>query len=142
MTAKEYLGQAYRLEQHINTRFEEIQSLRSMSEKTTAAYGGETVSHSRNIRSLENILVKIIDAENELNAEIDRLVDLKAEIKATLEQVENDSYRLLLIKRYLCYLPWAQIANEMNYSRRWTLTKHERALDVVQKIMKQKEALG
>ena len=137
MTAKEYLEQVYRLDREINTKLEEIETLRSMTGKVTGSYEGETVSHSRNVHSLENIIIKLMEAENSLNGEISRLVDLKTEVKALLEKVENDSYRQILIKRYLCYLPWSRISYEMHYSRRWTLTKHERALEVVQKIMKQ-----
>lgn len=51
----------------------------------------------------------------------------------------NESYRLLLEKRYLCFLAWDQIAAEMHYSRRWVLNKHERALEVADRLLREKE---
>ena len=109
MTAKEYLGQAYRLDQRINSKLQQIESLRSLTQRVTVAYGGEVVSHTRNVTSMQDTIVRLMQAEEELNQEIDRLVDLKAEIASVISQVRNESYRLILEKRYLCFQTWAQI---------------------------------
>jgi hypothetical protein len=53
--------------------------------------------------------------------------------------VHNENYRLILEKRYLCFLPWDQIAEDMHYSRRWVLNRHERALDVVDRLLLERE---
>lgn len=37
MNAKEYLGQAYRLDQRINSKLQQIESLRSLTQKVTAS---------------------------------------------------------------------------------------------------------
>ena len=99
MTAKEYLGQAYRLDQRINSKLQQIESLRSLTQRVTVAYGGEVVSHTRNVTSMQDTIVRLMQAEEELNREIDRLVDLKAEIAGVISQVRNESYRLILEKR-------------------------------------------
>lgn len=138
MTAKEYLGQAYRLDQRINSKLQQVEHLRSLTQKVTVSYGGETVSHSRDVTSLQNTIIRLMEAEDEINRQIDELVDLKLDIGKTIGQVKNESYRMILEKRYLCFLPWDQIAADMNYSRRWTLTKHERAVDVVDKLLRER----
>ena len=140
MTAKEYLGQAYRLDQHINSKLQQIESLRSLTQRVTVAYGGEVVSHTRNVTSLQDTIARLTEAEEELNREIDRLVDLKIEIAGVISQVHNESYRLILEKRYLCFLSWDQIGTDLNYTHRWLLTKHDRAIDVVEKLISGKEA--
>ena len=38
MTATEYLGQAYRLDQRINSKLQQVESLRSLTRKVTASY--------------------------------------------------------------------------------------------------------
>ena len=139
MTAKEYLEQAYRLDQQINSKLQQVENLRSLTEHVTMVYGGEAVSHTRNVTSLQDTIVRLMEAEEELNHEIDRLIDLKAEIAQTIGQVHNDSYRLILEKRYLCYLPWEQIAADLNYTRRWVLTKHDRAVALIEKLIKEQE---
>ena len=139
MTAKEYLGQAYRLDQRINSKLQQVDSLRSLTQKITASYDGEVVSHTRNVTSLQDTIIRLMEAEEELNRQIDELVDLKMDIACLIDQVHNESFRLILEKRYLCFLAWDQIAAEMHYSRRWVLNKHERALEVADKLLREKE---
>ncbi|MFR3410252.1 MAG: DUF1492 domain-containing protein [Christensenellales bacterium] len=140
MTAKEYLGQAYRLDQRINSKLQQVDSLRSLTQKITASYDGEVVSHTRNVTSLQDTIIRLMEAEEELNRQIDELVDLKMDIARLIDQVHNESFRLILEKRYLCFLQWDQIAAEMHYSRRWVLNKHDRAVEVVDKLMTEREA--
>ena len=139
MTAKEYLGQAYRLDQRINSKLQQVDSLRSLTQKITASYDGEVVSHTRNVTSLQDTIIRLMEAEEELNRQIDELVDLKMDIACLIDQVHNESFRLILEKRYLCFLQWDQIAAEMHYSRRWVLNKHDRAVEVVDKMMAERE---
>ena len=139
MTAKEYLGQAYRLDQRINSKLQQVESLRSLTRKVTASSDGETVFHTRNVTSLEDTIFRLMEAEEELNRQIDELVVLKMDISRTINRVRNESLRLILEKRYLCFLQWDQIAAEMHYSRRWVLKRHARAVEVVDKLMAERE---
>ena len=140
MTAKEFLGQAYRLDQRINSKLQQIDSLRGLTQKVTQSYDNEVVSRTRNVSSLEDAIIRLMEAEEQLNMQIDKLVDTKIEIGKLIDMVHNESYRLLLEKRYLCFLSWDQIAAEMHYSRRWVLNKHERALEVADRLLREKEA--
>lgn len=101
MNAKEYLGQAYRLDQRINSKLQQIESLRSLTQKVTASYDGEPVSHTRNVSSLEDTIIRLMEAEEQINRQIDELVALKMNIAALIDKVRNESYRLILEKRYL-----------------------------------------
>ena len=139
MTATEYLGQAYRLDQRINSKLQQVESLRSLTRKVTASYDGETVFHTRNVTSLEDTIFRLMEAEEELNRQIDELVVLKMDISRMIDRVRNESLRLILEKRYLCFLQWDQIAAEMHYSRRWVLKRHARAVEVVDKLMTERE---
>lgn len=139
MTAKEFLGQAYRLDQRINSKLQQIDSLRSLTQKVTQSYDGEVVSHTRNVSSLEDVIIRLMEAEEELNQQIDKLVDTKIEIANLIDRIHNESYRLILEKRYLCFLSWEQIGIDMKYSRRWLMSKHERALEVADKLLREKE---
>ena len=139
MTATEYLGQAYRLDQRINSKLQQVESLRSLTRKVTASYDGETVFHTRNVTSLEDTIFRLMEAEEELNRQIDALVVLKMDISRMINRVRNESLRLILEKRYLCFLQWDQIAAEMHYSRRWVLKRHARAVEVVDKLMAESE---
>lgn len=132
MTAKEYLDQAYRLDQRINSKLEQVLSLRDLTTKATATMsdtpGG---GGSRNVFKMQDIIAKIIDLENEINADIDQLVDLKREMVAAIKAVENPEYQTLLELRYLCFKTWEQIAVEMNYSIQHIYRLRDRALKMI-----------
>ena len=139
MTAKEYLSQAYRLNKLANTKMEQIENLRALSEKVTASYGGEQVSHSRNVTSLEDTIVRIVAAQGDLNRQLNEIVRLQVQISSLIDKVQNVNYSEILTKRYLRFMPWNRIASEMGYSRRWVLQKHGQALEVVERLLKEKE---
>lgn len=129
MTAKEYLGQAYRIDQRINSKLEQVGSLRALATKATSTVSDTPPGGSRNVHSMEDIIVKIIDLENEINDEIDALVDLKREIMGVIRAIENLEYQTLLELRYLCFYSWEKIAVEMDYDLRYMHKLHRKALE-------------
>jgi len=101
MTVKEYLGQSYRIDQRINSKLEQVGSLRALATKATSTMSDTPPSGSRNVQSMESIIVKIIDLENEINEDIDMLVDLKREIVGVIKRIENTESQTLLELLYL-----------------------------------------
>ncbi len=91
-----------------------ISELRALAQKCTVAYGGARVSHTRNVASLEDAVMKIMEAEKELDVQIDLLVDTKKEIESVIERVPDADCRLLLEMRYLAMESWTEIARQMN----------------------------
>lgn len=128
MTIKEYLSQAYRIDQRINSKLEQVRSLRELAEKATSTLSDTYSSGNGNKQKMEGVIVKIIDLENEIDEEIDKLVDLKHEIVSLIKQVKNPEYKTLLELRYLCFRTWEQIAVEMRYDLSWIHRLHKKAL--------------
>lgn len=138
MTAKEYLSQAYRIDQRINTKLMRISELRALAQKCTVAYGGERVSRTRNVASLEDSVMKIMEAEKELDAQIDLLVDTKKEIERVIERVPDADCRLLLEMRYLAMESWTEISRQMNTYRMRVYRLHDKSLELVAEVLQQK----
>ena len=138
MTAKEYLGQAYRLDQRIDSKLEQIISLNQLATKCTSIISEMPGSPNRNTSTMADAIAKIIDLEVEINADIDKLVDLKHEIVSLIKAVNNSEYQTLLELRYLCFHTWEQIAVEMHYSSKWIRKLHDSAMDVVDFLIKNK----
>lgn len=131
MTAKEYLSQAYRIDQRINSKLEQVSSLRELSTKATATFSDVPPSGTRNVHRLEDVILKIVSLEEEINHEIDRLVDLKREIHTVIGEVRNPEYQTLLELRYLCFKSWEQIGVLMSYNTKYLFELHFRALKAV-----------
>ena len=129
---REYLSQAYRLDQRIDSNIAEITRLREMACGISSPSWEEKVQTSRNtdapfVRCLE----KIMDLEKVVNGEIDTLVDLKRQIRTTVDTVANVNERMVLRYRYIHNMTWEQIGGELNADestiRRW----HKAALSAV-----------
>jgi len=131
MTAKEYLGQAYRLDQRINSKLEQVMSLRTLATKATSTLSDTPPSGTRNVHRMEDIIVKIIEMENEINRDIDNLVDLKREMVSVIKAVTDPEYQTILELRYLCFKSWEQIAVDMNYSIQHIYRLRDRALNEI-----------
>ena len=129
MTNKEYLRQAYRLDQKINSDIEEITRLREMASSISSPVLGDKVQTSRTgeapfVRSVEKILM----LEEKINREIDILVDLKEQMRDVIASVPDTDERMVLRYRYIHNLTWEQIGNELNADARTIRRWHGNAL--------------
>ena len=132
MTARQYLGQAYLLDQRINSKLMQLSLLRNNALNITANLKDINVQTSGDNTKMENAVLKIMKQEREIDDEIDRLVDLKAEIRKVIAKVQNIEYQLLLELRYLCFQSWEEIAVKMGYSIDYVFKVHRKALEMVE----------
>ena len=128
MNAKEYLSQAMHIDQRINSKLEQVMKLRETAANCTATLSGMPRSDSPNTQKMAETVNKIVDLEREINADIDRLVDLKAKARETINQVSDPDQQLILEMRYLCCRPWQEIAERLGYSEAWVYKLHGEAL--------------
>ena len=133
--AKTFLSGAFCMELQVRSKQEQIEALRSLASKVTQTFGGEPVSHTRNVTSMQDTVAKILAAEEELNRRIDQLVDQKLQISRVIDCVQNVSYRLILEERYILFKQWDEIAEDLGLTARWLQVKHQEALDAVQEIL-------
>lgn len=128
MTAKDYLLQARFLDDRINSKTQQIASLNELAAKCTTTFSDMPRNPNRGHSRVEDCVFKIIDLEDSLKKDIEKLVDLKKEIMGVIKAVPNVEYQTLLEKRYLCFITWEQIAVDMNYSMQHIHRMHSAAL--------------
>lgn len=131
MTSKEYLNQAYRIDQRIKSKMDQVFSLRDMLTRTNQALSDMPGNPNKDRSKLEETVVKIVDMENEINSDIGRLMDLKQEIMAAVKAVDDVQCQMLLELRYLCFHTWEDIAAELNCTVRNVHILHSKALGLV-----------
>lgn len=140
MTAKEYLSKAYRLDQRINSKLEQVASLESMAKNCTSAITGMPRNPNPSTSQMEDAVCKIIDIKNNLKDDLAQLLNYKISILEIIQGVNNLEDRLILEKRYLSYQPWEDIAYDLDYSVSWVLKLHRKALRAVDAVMARKES--
>ncbi len=128
MNAKEYLSQVFHIDQRIDSKLAQVMRLRDSATKCTQTISDMPRGGSRNQQTLESTVCKIIELENEINADIDRLVDLKAEARRVINAVDDPDQQLILELRYLSYKPWNEIMITLGYSEPTIYRLHGEAL--------------
>lgn len=131
MTAREYLGQAYRLDQRINSKIEQVSSLNDLAAKCTSTVTGMPHNPNKGSDSMGDAIAKIVDLQEEINRDIDALVNLKVEIYSVVQAIENVECRTLLELRYLSFMRWEEIAVKLNYGIENVYRLHRKALAMV-----------
>jgi len=139
MTAKAYLGQAYRLDQRIQSKKSQITSLENMAMNCTSVITGMPHNAKISVSPMADAVCRIVDIKNSLGDELTQLLNLKISILEIIHSVKNLEYQLILEKRYLCYQQWETIACDLNYSVSWVLKLHRKALRAVDTLMAGKE---
>lgn len=128
---KNYLSKAYQVELRIDDRVAMIQSLRDLAVKAGPTASDMPGKPNRNIRRMEDIIVKITDQENELRDEIDRLLDLRKSIHDLIAQVDVPEQQVVLEQRYLRYLGWDEISGNIGVCRRQVYRIHDAGLEKI-----------
>lgn len=128
MTAKEYLSQARFLDERINSKIQQVTSLNELATKCTSTLSDMPHNPNKGNSTMADAVCKIIDLQEEINRDIDRLVDLKRGIMKVIKAVPDVEYQTILEKRYLCFISWEQIAVDMNYSIQHIHRMHSKAL--------------
>ena len=128
MNAKEYLSQAMYIDQRINSKLEQVTRLRENATNCTATLSDMPRPDTPNQQRMADTIGKIVDLEREINEDIDRLVDLKAEARRVINAVSDPDQQLILELRYLCYKPWNEIMTELGYSEPTIYRLHGEAL--------------
>jgi DNA-directed RNA polymerase specialized sigma subunit len=131
MNAKQYLKQAYKLNEQIECDKEELEALRALSTSISGNMTQERVQGSPSNNRIIDIISQIIDLENEIDAEIEDFIALKKQIRDVINQIEDVNEKLVLKYRYLIFLQWDEICVKMNYSKRQMYRIHDSALEKV-----------
>lgn len=129
MTAKEYLQQAHRLNELIDSDAQELEHLRELAGKIGGSNFGERVQTSKSgDPPFVRYLGDIIEMEGKLQRELCELVVLKKQIFSALEKMDNRDERLLLTYRYMDNVSWEEIAGNLSVSMRTVHRIHSSAL--------------
>lgn len=125
-----YLSRYRRMSKRIDRLLEEQSRWRERALKITptlsqAPGGGESGS------PIERPMDKVLEIDVEINREIDTLQTIRQEIRETLNQLEDESLKLLMEYRYIDGMTWEQIAVKMHYSYMQICRLHGRALKTI-----------
>lgn len=123
---KQVLMKYQTADKRINDLIEEKERLKAMLERTTPTYS--LTSGGNNNDKLSNGVAKLIELENEINAEIEALYKSRLQIAAAMDKLPDENAKRVLYLRYIQGYRWERVALEMNYDTRWVYRLHGKAL--------------
>ena len=137
--AQEYLDQIEKLDAMIGNKMVEAKQWRDVALGITAQADGERVQSSGSQQKMADAINKAVDLQGEINAMIDRLIEVKKEIVATIEQLNAKEYDVLH-KRYIQGMTFDEIGASRGMTKSWATTVHGRALQNLGRVLENRGA--
>lgn len=142
--AKEFLGQIKKINVMIENKIAEVEHWKSVAlgivpSGTDIKINGivqqmDKVQASGSQQKMADAIIKYVDLQAEINADIDKLIDTRKNIIETIELLEAEKYDLLH-KVYVQGFTLDEVAATYGNSYSWATTLHGRALKDVEKIL-------
>ena len=132
--AKSYLKQINLLNIKINSQLSERCSLIEMLTKVTSSFKDDYGSSSGYSDKIGNSIAMVVDLENEINANIESLVNMRSDILRTLEKIDDPDQYQVLYKRYFQNETLEKIACDLNMTYRNVCYIHGKALNTFAEI--------
>lgn len=107
---------------------EELDQLTSRACRVTPALTGMP-GGGGNGQSLPRAVESIVQAQQELQAQINICGAIRREVVAALDQITNPRDHEILRRRYILGQRWEEIAVEMHLEYRWVTRRHRRAVE-------------
>lgn len=132
MTVREYLGQAYRLENRIRMHRDVIEQMKELRGSVSSPSFEQSYNASRNNDApFEKLLFRIMEMEQKEAKMLEQLLAFKEELIGVINTVEDKDERIVLYQRYINNRTWVQIGEELGWDERTIRRWHNKALSHV-----------
>lgn len=137
MTAKEYLMQVQKLEYKISRMKLRSEEYERLSHSIAGPnYDREPVSGTRNLDApFVKWILKKADLDREIESLEEKLVNLKAEIMLTIEKLDSEDYKNVLVMHYINGLPFVEIAEKLYLSESTVFRWHRCGLESLESLI-------
>lgn len=114
MTAKEYLIQLKTLDNMLKAKFLEQERLDALTTKVNAGLGERVQGGGSG--GIENTVIKMLELKEQINLDIIKLMELKAEARELIDKLPNDKHKIILSMYYVSDMTFEMISDETHYS--------------------------
>ena len=128
METKEYLQQIGRYDRLINNKLVELAQYIYMDCSVSAVKNDERVQSSPSYDTMDKIVSKIEQMENEIDMLVDRYIDNKRIIISQIDSMSDEMTYQILFSRYVEQKTFEKMAIEMNYCYKQIIRRHGKAL--------------
>lgn len=134
MNVRKLLNSHFEINNLIDMKLEQIAELRSLAAKVTTSPFSESHSQGTYTDRVGRTTARILDLENEINNEIDKLVEVKIQIRELSAALSDGIQRAIIERHYILNEPWEKISEKIGYSRRHITRLHNQAIEALEKL--------
>jgi anaerobic ribonucleoside-triphosphate reductase len=141
--AQLYLEQVEKIDAIVEGKLIEQRQWKELALNITANMEGERVqSSSATTSKMEDAVIQCLMVEEQISEEVKRLIARKQDVVRTIESLYNPTEYRILHMRYIRYIPFDDIAVQMDKDYSWVTTTHGRAVRHVQDILDKEKNNG
>ena len=133
LNTKEWLRRARILDKLIDAKIADRDRALELACQCTSNISSDKVSASSE-NSHENRMIKYVEYTEEIDRMIDRLLQIKSEIKKAIDSVDDIVLQAVLTEYYINCKTWEQVSVDMNYSYMQVCRLHGKALQKIKML--------
>lgn len=130
---KEFLHKGILINKLITAYVYEVDSLKKLRQNIASSRFFEIVEGNTKNNKIKEINSKIITLENIINEDIDKLIDVKNEIRKFINNINDEELLSILSLKYISFNTFEQIAEILHFSERQIYRLHKKAIFELEK---------
>lgn len=134
MGIKHQLKQIRLIDLEVKTKIEELDRLNNSFLKSPSLK--EINVQESKVSLKDDAYVKIINLNDYINDQVDKLIDLKYQLIQAIEQLDNSRERTIIWMKYISSKGWDEIAEELKISKTTLFILHDEAIKKIEKCTK------
>lgn len=131
--AKDYLSRVRGVDREIDAKLEIVHMYRTKLLTVKIPTLSDMNVQESQMTTNEDRIIKYIEMEENVNAMIDSLVDMREQVFSEINALSDGTSRTILIRRYIINETWEEIAEATNYSKQHVTRLHGTALEAFAK---------
>ena len=136
MGIKHQLKQIRLIDLEVKSKMEELDRLNNSFLKSPSLK--EINVQESKVSLKDDAYVKIINLNDYINDQVDKLIDLKYELIKAIEQLDNSRERTIIWMKYISSKGWDEIAEELKISKTTLFILHDEAIKKIDLICTKK----
>lgn len=133
MTVRELFNQVRKHRYMVDALTDDLNHVRRDAYSLKAVRIGDKVQSS-NKQDLAQVVERIVSYEDKLSAAIEELIALKAKASEIIKLEPDLCVRAVLYRRYILAESWDCIAQDVGYSRAWSIGMAEKSINRLGKL--------
>lgn len=134
MGIKHQLKQIRLIDLEVKSKIEELDRLNNSFLKSPSLK--EINVQESKVSLKDDAYVKIINLNDYINDQVDKLIDLKYQLIQAIEQLDNSRERTIIWMKYISSKGWDEIAEELKISKTTLFILHDEAIKKIEKCTK------